>query len=89
MEGRVRKVREQMQAIRERMLGENEAATALSLFDPLWPTLTPTEQARAVGLLVERVDYDGVKSKVTISFHPTGIRALADELASRSQEKRA
>jgi hypothetical protein len=26
---------------------------------------------------------------VTISFHPTGIRALADELAGRSQEKRA
>jgi site-specific DNA recombinase len=89
VEGRVRKVREQMQAIRERMLGEDEAATALSLFDPLWGTLTPAEQARAVGLLVERVDYDGAKGKVTISFHPTGIRALADELAGRAEERRA
>ena len=89
MESRVRKVREQMQAIRERMLDEDEAATALSLFDPLWGTLTPAEQARVIGLLVERVDYDGAKGKVTISFHPTGIRALADELAGRAEERTA
>jgi site-specific DNA recombinase len=89
VESRVRKVREQMQAIRERMLGEDEAATALSLFDPLWATLTPADQARVVGLLVERVDYDGAKGKVNISFHPTGIRALADELAGRAEERRA
>ncbi len=82
-------VREQMQAIRERMLDEDEAATALSLFDPLWATLTPAEQARVMALLVERVDYDGAKGKVTISFHPTGIRALADEVAGRAEERRA
>ncbi len=78
-----------MHDLRERMLGEDEAATALSLFDPLWGTLTPAEQVRVVGLLVERVDYDGGKGKVTISFHPTGVRALADELASRPEERRA
>ncbi len=89
VEGRVRKAREQVHAIRERMLGEDEAAQALALFDPLWGTLAPTEQCRVVGLLVERVDYDGVKGKVTLSFHPTGVRALADELASRAAERRA
>ena len=89
VEGRVRKVREQIQAVRDRMLGEDEAATALSLFDPLWGTLAPAEQARVVGLLVESVDYDGDKGKVTISFHPTGIRALADEVAVRAEERRA
>ena len=89
VEGRVRKVREQIHAIRDRMLNETEAATALSPFDPLWGTLNPAEQARVVGLLVERVDYDGGKGKVTISFHPTGVRALADELASRAEERRA
>jgi len=26
---------------------------------------------------------------VTISFHPMGVRALADELAARAQEQRA
>ena len=89
VEGRVRKVREQIRAIRDRMLNEEEAATALSLFDPLWRTLAPPEQARVLGLLVERVDYDGAQGKVTISFQPTGVRALADELASRAEERRA
>ena len=89
VEGRVRKVREQIHAVRDRMLGEAEAATALSLFDPLWGTLTAAEQARVVGLLVERVDYDGARGKVTISFHPTGVRALADEVAVRAEERRA
>jgi site-specific DNA recombinase len=88
-EGRARKAREQVHMLRERMLGEHEAVEALSLFDPLWGTLSPAEQARAVGLLIERVDYDGAKGKVTISFHPTGVRALAEELASRAEERRA
>ena len=33
-----------------------EAREALMLFDPLWDELFPTEQARIVQLLVERID---------------------------------
>ena len=29
-------------------------------------------------LLVERVDYDGEKGTVSVTFHPTGIRSLGD-----------
>ena len=88
IEGRVRQVREQVHALRQRMLDDEDAAQALSLFDPLWGTLTLAEQAHVLGLLVERVDYDGAHGKVTISFHPTGVRALADELVARAQEQR-
>ena len=43
-----------------------------------------------VQLLVERVDYDGSQGKVAITFQPTGIQTLADELAQRkAQEKSA
>jgi len=43
-----------------------------------------------VQLLVERVDYDGSQGKVAITFQPTGIQALADELAQRlTKEKTA
>ncbi len=42
-----------------------------------------------VGLLVERVDYDGAGGKVSIVFRPTGIKALADELAARSEGRSA
>jgi site-specific DNA recombinase len=89
IEGRVRQAREQVHALRQRMLDEEEAAQALSLFDPLWGTLSLAEQAHVLGLLVEHVDYDGAQGKVTISFHSTGVRALADELAARTQEQRA
>jgi site-specific DNA recombinase len=81
VEGRVHKVREQIQGAYESLLDEDQAATALSLFDPVWEALTLTEQARVVDLLVERVDYDGARGKLSITFHPTGIKALADELA--------
>ena len=50
--GRVQKVRAQIRAVHDGLLDEDQAATALALFDPLWETLTPGEQARVLGLLV-------------------------------------
>jgi site-specific DNA recombinase len=87
VEGRVKKVREQIHAVRHRLLDEEEAALALSVFDPVWGALTPQEQARVIGLLVERVEYDGAKGKVAITFHPTGINTLAEELADQRKER--
>ena len=89
VEGRARQVREQLRAARDRLLDEGQAATALGLFDPHWAALPPAEQARVVGLLVQRVDYDGARGKLAITFQPTGIQALADELAGHHQEERA
>jgi site-specific DNA recombinase len=82
-------VREQMQEIRRQMIDEEEARQALAAFDPVWASLTPLEQGRLVGLLVQQVNYDGGTGKVSITFHPTSIRALADELTQKQQEKSA
>ncbi len=60
-----------------------EVGAACSLFDPLWETLSAREQARILHLLIERIDYDGVNGTVSITFHPTGIKTLADELAQQ------
>ena len=57
------------------------------MFDPIWETLTPGEQARVIELLVEKVEYDGRDGQVTVTFHPTGIKALADELAERADHQ--
>jgi site-specific DNA recombinase len=89
VEGRVRKVREQIRALHAQLINEDEARLALSLFEPVWQALAPAEQARVVHLLVERVDYDGAKGKVAITFHPPGIKTLADDLARRGKEKTA
>jgi site-specific DNA recombinase len=89
VEGRVGKVREQIQTVHQQLLDDEETALALSVFDPVWDALTPREQARVIGLLVERVDYDGASGKVSITFHPTGIKALAQQLADKRQERSA
>src|SRR5262249_54923410 len=77
--GRVQKVRAQVRAVQEGLLDEGQAAQALALFDPLWQGLSPAEQARVLGLLVQRVDYDGAGGKLSITFQTEGIKALADE----------
>ncbi|MCX6633471.1 MAG: hypothetical protein NT090_00010 [Acidobacteria bacterium] len=53
----------------------------MSLFDPVWESLAPREQARVVQLLVERVAYDGRDGQISVTFRPTGIKTLAAELA--------
>jgi site-specific DNA recombinase len=89
VEGRVQKIREQIKGVRDQLLDEDEAALALSVFEPVWEALTPTEQARVVGLLVERVDYDGAQGNVSITFHSTGIKTLARQLAEQREERSA
>ena len=70
-------MRERRLAISRELVDEHEVAQALSLFDPVWESLTPREQARIVRLLVERVDYDGQDGTITVTFRPTGIKSLA------------
>ena len=57
----------------------------LTNFCEVWDNLSPREQSRLVSLLIERVEYDGREGNVSIAFHPTGIRALRDEMATPEQ----
>jgi site-specific DNA recombinase len=82
-ERRATEVREELIARGRDLLDEREAARALAMFDPAWDSLTPREQARVIQLLVERVEYDGEKGTVSVTFHPTGMDALAGELKNR------
>lgn len=87
------RVREQTHALRKQRLDEADVKAVLEQLGPVWDSLTPNEQGRLVRLIVARVDYDGREGNVAITFHPTGIRTLADELAARhdtaKKEKRA
>ncbi len=77
-ERRATEVREEAIALSRRSVDEREVAEALSLFDPVWDSLSPRERARALHLLLEQVVYYGQEGKVTITFRPTGMKVLAE-----------
>jgi site-specific DNA recombinase len=76
---RAAEVREQIVAMSQELVDEREVDAALSVFDPVWETLSPREQARVIRLLVERVDYDGKNGTVAVTFRPNGIKTLATQ----------
>ena len=79
-ERRLLAVGERMQALREGLLHEDDAAAALARFGPVWEAMEPCEQARLVRLAVESAEYDGRRGTLRITFRPSGIRALAEEI---------
>lgn len=88
-EQRSTEISEEISALDGEKVSEGEVESALAVFDPLWESLTSREQARIVQLLVQRVDYDGAEGQVSITFHPSGIKTLADELVQQHQEENA
>jgi len=83
-EQRLAQVRDELARLERGMIDENEAAKALAAFDPVWETLTLREQARVLNLLIQRVDYDGDKGTVSVTFHPAGIETLSREYAEEN-----
>jgi site-specific DNA recombinase len=79
-ERRATDIREQIVAISRELVDEQEVRSALSMFDPVWETLSPREQARVIQLLVERVDYDGKQGTVSVTFRPNGIKSLSKQM---------
>ncbi len=59
------------------LVGEADITAAFTDFENVWQALSPREQARLIGLLVARVEFDAADSTIEITFHPTGIKALA------------
>jgi site-specific DNA recombinase len=78
VERRLTEVRDEAKRLCRDLIDEDAAARALAEFDPLWESLSPREQARLLHVLIERIDYDGRDGTIGITFHATGIQALAD-----------
>lgn len=81
-ERRLTEVHEQLLTLERERVDEDDVTRALSLFDPVWDVLYPKEQARIIDLLIERVEYDGANGTLAISFRPSGIKRLAQEVVS-------
>jgi site-specific DNA recombinase len=89
VEQRIARLRAQREAVQQQRLDEAEATRALAGLDLDWGARTPPEQARVVHLLVSRVDYDGARGKVSITFHPLGLKTLAGELLGHNGEEQS
>ena len=84
---RTTEINEESNALNGQQVYECDIEQALSVFDPVWDSLTPREQARIVQLLVERVDYDGTQNQLSITFHPSGIRRWPTNWPSTARRK--
>ena len=78
-ERRLTEVHEEVEQVRRDLIDEADVSQALAEFDPVWESLTPYEQGRLLHLLIERIDYDGQDDVISITFHASGIKALAHE----------
>ncbi len=65
-------------------LTEAEVRLALDRFHPLWDELFPAEQARIVGLLVERIDFCG--EGIDVRLRIGGLSDLLADLRSKARE---
>jgi len=65
---------------------EAEVRSAIQTFDPLWNELFPAEQARIIGLLVERVDIR--TDRVDIKLRIAGVTSLVGELSGDAVPQR-
>ena len=78
-EQRLSQIRDERIRIKRTVVTEEEIRQAARAFNPVWDALTPHEQYRLIDLIVQRVDYHGGSNKIVVTFHETGIKALAGE----------
>jgi site-specific DNA recombinase len=76
VESRLMAVVRDLDATKEQVIDERHVAAALSAFDSVWDALLPSEKARTLNLLTERIAYDGRLQELEVTLRPSGIGAL-------------
>lgn len=85
-ERRLSLITSELVALDQEELNGDDVASALAEFEGVWDCLAPREQVRIVDLLVERVSYDGHASSVAITFRPSGMQAVSNEVSKRKDD---
>ena len=71
-------INRQIVELEQRKIGEDELTGAFEAFDPMWDQLRPAEKTRLIHLLVQCIEYDGEGEQISITYHPGGLRNLAE-----------
>jgi site-specific DNA recombinase len=77
-EQRLAQVRNRVAEIDRQQIDVGDVAAAFADFDNVWNALSSREQAQVISLLVARVEFNVGDSTISISFHPSAIKALAE-----------
>jgi site-specific DNA recombinase len=85
IEARLVEVGEELAVLQGASVDRRDLAKALALFDEVWSCLFPAERERIIALLIERIDFDAGRETVAITFKPTGIRSLAEEIGEAQE----
>ncbi len=85
---RVAELDDEVAFLRAATVDRRDLARALAAFDEVWACLLPREQERVLGLLIDKVEFDGGRQTVAITFKPIGIKALAAEVAAAQEDVR-
>jgi len=80
IESRLTEIAEELAVLQTAAVDKRDLARALEMFGEVWACLFPREQERVIQLLVERVEFDAARETLGVTFKPTGIRALAEEV---------
>ena len=86
LQGKLADLERQISTLEAAAIDGPDLAEALSLFDPIWEVLYPTERARIIQLLIDRIDFRGKDTPLEIEFSPAGIRMLADEITTVTEK---
>ena len=65
--------------LKDATINRGDVAAVLGSFRVLFDRLTPAERMRLVSPVVDQISYKGERGTVSISFHPTGIKTIAEE----------
>jgi site-specific DNA recombinase len=82
---RLSEIQDELARLLPMEITEEQVAAALDEFDGVWASTAPKEQTRVLELLIERIDHDGVARSIEITFHPTGLKALAAQLETQKE----
>jgi site-specific DNA recombinase len=80
-EARMAEIAKEIASIDAAVITGPEIASVLGTFRSTFDAMPPAYRARSLSLLLQQVVYDQNKGTVAISFHPTGIKSLAEETA--------
>jgi site-specific DNA recombinase len=80
-EEQLREIRDRQAELDSQQISHQEVLDAFRDFEKIWNVLSAYERAKIVSLLVARVEFDVSDSTVSISFHPSAIKSLAEGAA--------